>query len=151
MSLLRAAIASEWTAYLPTFNTTNNDASLGNGSLSGRWRRNGDSADISVRLAWGSTTASGTGDFRFSLPIGLRVDPSRTPEGAFPTRLYSSVYLSDASTATNRRAGTIEAVSEFLFAVIPNGAANANATTPFTWTTSDNIQFSVLVPIKEFA
>lgn len=150
MSFTRTAQTSEWASYQPTFNTINNDGSLGNGTLQGKWRRNGNSADVIIRFVWGSTTSGGTGEFRFSIPTNMRIDPSQLPENSFPARVTSSVYLSDAGTATNRRAGTIEAVTNSLVRIIPNGASTTTATSPFTWVSTDNVQMSILIPIIEF-
>ena len=57
-----------WTTYTPVWYTTGSAASIGNGSLVGRYMYMGATVVGEIRLVAGSTTNRGTGTYRFSLP-----------------------------------------------------------------------------------
>lgn len=66
------AVDSPWTAFTPTWTASGGGASVGNGSLIGRWRYTG-RGTIAVRyaLTFGSTTSGGSGEWLFTLPSGI--------------------------------------------------------------------------------
>lgn len=68
---------SGWTTYTPSFNSQNADAALGDGSIEGRFKIDGDTLFYSISLGWGSTTNGGTGFFVFSLPAGVTIDNAK--------------------------------------------------------------------------
>ena len=57
-----------WTVYTPTWYTTGAAASIGNGSLTGRYVTIGATIIGEIRLIFGSTSNRGSGTYRFSLP-----------------------------------------------------------------------------------
>jgi len=57
-----------WSAYTPTWYTTGTAASVGNGTLTGRYQSIGRTIVGEIRLVLGSTSVRGTGTYRFSLP-----------------------------------------------------------------------------------
>lgn len=61
------AIAA-WSTYTPTWYTTGTAASVGNGTLTGRYQSIGRTIVGEIRLVLGSTSVRGTGTYRFSLP-----------------------------------------------------------------------------------
>lgn len=61
------AIAA-WSVYTPVWYTTGAAASIGNGSITGRYAYIGATIIGEVRLIFGSTTNRGSGTYRFSLP-----------------------------------------------------------------------------------
>ena len=63
--------APGWTAYTPTWASSGTAPSLGNGTLTGRYRRaaNSDEVEVEIKLQWGSTTTSGTGFYNWTLPV----------------------------------------------------------------------------------
>lgn len=56
-------------SYTPVFAASGGGASVGNGSLSGRWSRDGTKIHFQIDFFFGSTTAVGTGNFTFTLPV----------------------------------------------------------------------------------
>lgn len=60
-----------WQAYAPGWAATISNPSLGNGTLTGRYRRLGTSLELSIRLVIGSTTTLGAGAWAFGLPGGM--------------------------------------------------------------------------------
>lgn len=74
-----------WTTYTPTWYTSGTSASIGNGSLTGRYSYIGATVIGEVRLIFGSTTNRGSGVYRFSLPA-LGVAENYQPMGQFMVR-----------------------------------------------------------------
>jgi len=58
-------------AYPPQLAASAGTVALGNGSVAGRWSRQGNIVSVSIRLVMGTTTFLGTGSLRLSLPDGL--------------------------------------------------------------------------------
>lgn len=63
-----AGIQAAWEAYTPTWGAPT-PPTLGNGTLTGRYRRVGKTVDYEVSLVAGSTTGGGTGQWSFGLPL----------------------------------------------------------------------------------
>lgn len=63
------AMTGAWTAYTPTWTATGGGASLGNGSLTGRYSGVGKTVHFYISFGIGSTTALGSGRWDFSLPV----------------------------------------------------------------------------------
>jgi hypothetical protein len=61
-------ICGGYKSYTPTVTGSTSNPTLGNGTATGRWRRNGDWVDGYVELTMGSTTSGGVGNIRISLP-----------------------------------------------------------------------------------
>jgi hypothetical protein len=59
---------SAWSTYSPIWYTTGTAASIGNGTLTGRYQNIGATIVGELRLVFGSTTNRGSGTYRFSLP-----------------------------------------------------------------------------------
>lgn len=63
--------APGWTSYSPTWASSGTSPSIGNGTISGRYRRaaNSDLVFVEIRQTWGSTTSNGTGVWNWTLPV----------------------------------------------------------------------------------
>jgi hypothetical protein len=59
----------DWIAYTPTWTASTTNPAIGNGSLTGAYRRIGQQVDFYADLSIGSTTTTGTGIWRISLPV----------------------------------------------------------------------------------
>lgn len=136
---------TDWVSYTPTWT----NLSIGNGTQTFKWRRVGDGIEITGHLQWGSTT-SASGTFYFSLPSGLSVDNTKMKSDSARTGL---AWAFDGGGGTNNRE---------VYRVIQNGTNNRffiagrtdggtsisfDATNPFTWGTSDELDMQLWVPI----
>ncbi|MBX3017986.1 MAG: hypothetical protein KF767_08860 [Bdellovibrionaceae bacterium] len=74
--------ATDWQLYTPTFF----GFTLGNGGLSGKWRRVGDSIEVRIRHIFGSTGTSTGGDFGYGLPSGISIDNAKMLPGGSGAR-----------------------------------------------------------------
>jgi hypothetical protein len=121
-------------AYTPALSSANADASLGDGTLTGYFSRNGRTVKATVRLIFGTTTTFGTGAIRITLPF--------TPSTDIPQQ--GAALLLDAGTqfhvATARTltsgAGRVE--------IYASAASGVTGAVPFTFTTNDEIQFTIV-------
>lgn len=65
------AIVSGWQDYTPTWRVASGTATLGNGSLDGRYQLVGKTCEFAMRFEFGSstTTSVATADWEFDLPV----------------------------------------------------------------------------------
>lgn len=71
---LRRAVGAYWVDYQPLWTATDQAPVIGNGSLRGRLCKVGDLCTVKILLRFGSTSAGGRGDWRFSLPFPAASD-----------------------------------------------------------------------------
>lgn len=119
-----------WTAYTPAWIGTVNPT-LGNGTLTGRYKRIGKTILFRIRVTIGSTTNIGAGAYRFSLPIAQHADYGTwTPLG--------TAYLLDTSAGSNLMRHTVAHATLGCFLTDDAGTQVAS-TVPFTFATGDQI------------
>jgi len=124
-------IFSKPTLYTPTWTSSGTAPALGNGSLTGSYIRNGRTIVVTVELALGSTSTTGTGDWRFALPSTAQ------------TNYLGSAIMSDSG--VNLYVGSAIALQSQTYAVVSANAAGGNvaSTVPFTWGNADSLRFTV--------
>jgi hypothetical protein len=117
-----------WTSYTPTLT----NLTLGNGSVTARYRQIGKIVDVFFLFTLGSTSAVGSGP-QFSLPI----------TGVNDSIIYNA-YFQDAGTNTFLGNLNLQATTATVFCANVAGTypsyAGVSATVPFTWTTNDFIK-----------
>jgi hypothetical protein len=123
-------LTAAWTSFTPTWTATGTAPALGNGTITGRYIHTGKLVIYRARLDMGSTTTYGTGTWNFSIPVAF--DTSGGHVGA--------AYLSDATGQSYPAATAF--FGSILF--ITANAGNVTPTVPFTWTTSDNLSWTVV-------
>jgi hypothetical protein len=119
-----------WTPYTPT----NVNITVGDGTQTARYTRIGDTVHFVYELIWGSSTAFGG-----AIDIGL---PVAAAAALSVTALFSG-YAADANGAANSRtlSGFITSVGAATVRPRGDGAHAITGSVPFTWTTSDVLQF----------
>jgi hypothetical protein len=128
------AYSSEWTSYTPTLGSI----TLGNGSLSCRWRYDDGDVLFEFNFNMGSTSAMGT-DPTFTLPIAMASTSSQIMwsgkiEDSGTTQFAIGFLVNTSTTVVTIRLGNASvAVENFAF---------ITSTSPMTWTTNDNISIS---------
>ena len=117
-----------WTSYTPTLT----NLTLGNGSVTARYRQIGKIVDVFFLFTLGSTSAVGNGP-QFSLPI----------TGVNDSIIYNA-YFQDAGTNTFLGNLHLQTTTATVFCANVAGTypsyAGVSATVPFTWTTNDFIK-----------
>jgi len=126
------AAAGAWTPYTPTLT----NVTLGNGTLTGKYRQVGKTVDFSISLTFGTTTAF-TGSIGFGLPV-TAVDVNWTAAG----------FLFDSSNSEARQGAIVNpstTVALLYAAGMGPGATSSgpvDATNPFTWASPDLVRIS---------
>lgn len=118
-----------WTAYTPTWSGT-----IGNGTLSGKYTQIGKTVIGYLRVVWGSTTSHGTGVQIVGLPVAA----------ALAQQLSFFAQFNDASAGEFKGFTRFNSTSDVV--LLTGGEATVNSivnnTTPFTWTTSDEVRIN---------
>jgi hypothetical protein len=139
-AITQSKINGVYTPYTPTIGAAGGSPGLGNGTLSGKWWREGQTVLFGIRLSFGSTTSFGTGQVTLTLPVAAEAS--------------GSVSLSGSGVGLDASAGTAAfpllltgflLSSSTVFAIWnPAGSSNNVVTSafPFTWTTSDVLDIS---------
>lgn len=125
-----------WTSWTPSWTGSTSNPSLGNGTLNAAYKRadTAKTVTIRLRLAAGSTTSFGSGQWSFSLPSGL---VPVTPQGITGHILDSSSSNRYACTAyvTNTSSGIVERIAV-------NGTLGVSGAIPMTWANNDQLLLS---------
>lgn len=66
---------NDWTSYAPVVSGITG----GSATVTGRWRRVGDSIDLHIKLTNAATAGTGTGLLRFTMPNGVALDTTKYP------------------------------------------------------------------------
>jgi len=124
-----------WQSYTPTWTTSGTAPSLNNGSITGKYKQIGKTVFVRVRLQIGSTTTTGTGNWRITLPVaaadanGVVMPSTYLDNGvAWHTGVVNCEYDGQTSYVVP------------LLGTSPSGAVTATA--PFTWNAGDSLVFN---------
>lgn len=124
-----------WTDYTPTWTTTGTAPSIGNGTLEGRYCRIGNVVFFHIYLDFGSTTSAGTGNWSFALPVSVGSNVNTL----FPVSCYMRDTTGFGWGSTANRAGNTILP---LYIDSSSHLVNVTATSPFTWTTGDDLHIA---------
>ena len=124
-----------WTTYTPTWGVTSGTApAIGNGVLTGGWRRIGSVVEFYITLTAGTTTTYGNNIYTLSLPVA-----------AFDSTYnigYSAAILNDGITWYTNYYGSGVASGfndKFVVYAMSDGSTAWSSTSPFTFGVSDKI------------
>ena len=122
-----------WTSYTPAW-TASSNPSIGNGSLTGGFRRIGNQIDFWIDLVAGSTTTFGSGSWQLSLPVVIS------------TANFNwgyNCWILDTGTAWFRGYvgdGTNALWTDKFEIYNPTFASLVSSTSPMTWTNGDALR-----------
>lgn len=129
------AIGDPWASWAPAWTATTNPV-IGNGSLTAGVSLAGKMVNFWIHLVAGSTTTFGTGGWQFNFPAG-----ESAHRWIFQgVARDASAALSWPIMAERTAAGVL--LVRALPSVAGSSFANVNATSPFTWATSDELFLS---------
>ncbi len=131
-------IGAAWTSYTPTWTASGTAPALGNGTLSGAYKKLGKLLFVRVKWSAGSTTTFGTGQYFFALPAGVT---SAAVEQALSAKGY------DASTGNNYVFSAFLIGSATKIELISNAASSVGQTSPVTWANGDGITITGVVEV----
>lgn len=126
------AMTSGWTSYTPTWTGSTTNPTVGNGTLTGaykRWDAVGHLIVFRIRLVMGSTTGYGSGQWSFALPASPVA--ATAVHGHALDVAPSNTRYALTGVASSTGGGTVERVAV-------NGTTLGIASTvPMTWATGD--------------
>jgi len=129
------ALTSAWTSFTPVFTAVGGSPAVGNGTISGEYRRLGKIVDYRGAFVFGSTSNAGTGEWYMSTPF-----TSNSPD--FVT---GSCFLHDSGTAYYSCTSAMRSAATKLNFIYQ--ATQVAATAPFTWAAGDRIIWNVTFTI----
>lgn len=122
------------TAYTPTWKADSSDPSLGDGTISGVWSRQGKKIRQGVYVTMGSTTTYGTGNWYFQVVYGSAVQ----------MRCVASCFGFDSGTAFRvGMAAITNTSSPKIYMASDGGTNNWASTRPQTWASGDYLFFTI--------
>lgn len=138
-----AATLGAWTDYTPTWTTDTTPPTLGNGTVVGRYKQL-DSKTYAIRInfTFGSTSATGTGTWHFSLPDGLTSIAAVQPLAAHINDADVQHYPAIAYVANDTKITQVvpsDSANPRVVGVIPN--------LPMTWATGDQLDISGIIEV----
>lgn len=125
-----------WTTYTPTWTASVNPV-LGNGTITGRYRKFGRTVHLQIDLTMGSTTTYGTGAWTLSLPVaagastGSRIGVAQALGGS---RFPGQVVVSPGASGTSPFFPASSSVSNL---------SSATSAVPFAWATGNELRITV--------
>jgi hypothetical protein len=124
-----------WTSYNPSWTASGTAPVLGDGQLTGKYKQIGKTVFVRVHLVLGSSTTTGTGNWRFSLPVAAAASDGVV----MPATYLDNTVNWHIGVVTCEYDGSTAYVVP-LKGTSPSGAVNA--TDPFTWGTGDALTFN---------
>lgn len=124
------ALSDDWAVWVPVWSTSGTAPSVGDGTLTGRYKQIGKTVHYNMTLTWGTTTSAGTGTWSFTTPIDVQT--ARLP---LPTMAI------DVSAALGYPcvARTTTASPNILAIYTSTPAVIAGSTVPFVWANTDQL------------
>lgn len=143
------------TAYTPTWTASTTNPTIGNGTLSGFWTRNGDRLIGQIRVAIGSTSTAGSGTYRFALPTGMTIDSAKISlsTGSTISNTIGDGHLYDSGVSSYPIQVNWDATNSVINGSFWGNTASisdlnfVNSGTPFAPTTNDEYILNFSVPI----
>lgn len=123
----------EVSAYTPTWTGSVTNPAIGNGTITGRYRRHGKTVTATINITTGSTTTYGSGFWSFTLPV--TADTTVSPIG--------SAQMLDASTGTVYTGHVIHTTSTTMVVYSHNTTAAVGQATPQTWAVNDTLRLTL--------
>lgn len=135
-------IITAWASYTPTITTSGTNPDVGDGTIAGVWRRIGDSIDITVRIAFGTsgTAFGGAGlEWLISIPAGLTTDDTLIAGVASLAGEFQALDIS--ASPDDYHVGSMLAIADTIRGRITGSPTTPliNSTSPFSWQNSDRL------------
>lgn len=108
-----------WATYTPTWTNGTVNPTVGNATLTGRYRLDGTTMHLQVRFVVGSTSTVGSGTPRLSIPSGV------TPG---PMQQFGVAFWYDASTGIGTRGvSVLDPAATFIYPWLADGTSPGDA------------------------
>ena len=124
----------EWTTWSPTWT----NVTVGNGTVNARYSQMGKTVFVQIQLIFGSTTSI-TGNAIFTLPVTASTAALQTSENAQGWAVLRDATVGNYYGWVNFRSSTTAAFEVGTTNATYLVKSDTSATSPFTWTTSDQM------------
>ena len=138
------APVTDWVSFTPVWTASTTNPTIGNGTLSGKYRRIGDSIEVSIGLSIGTTTSLGSGAWTFAHP-SLVPDLTKI-EQASTLRI---VGVAEGNSGGATQIGSVEASSTGLLirGALNVGAAQWSPVYPAAWVNTNVLTINATYPV----
>lgn len=123
---------SAWTAYTPVWTASSTAPNIGNGTVTGAYKKIGKTVFFRIKVAPGSTTTFGNGNYSLTLPTGLAVADEQVASAIFRDNDVATEYPCVA---------WLQSGTSVLHIVYGAGVKVGNAT-PVTWANGDRLEIT---------
>lgn len=117
------ALVDAWTAYTPTWNGSGSDPVIGDGTITGRYKRIGTSVFFTAQITLGASTTVGTGFYSVGIPIA---SSASTIDTMIPSQFFDVSAVGAAQ--YSQGLGALAAGASNVIRIRLMGENNANAT-----------------------
>lgn len=150
--IARGPLVTDWVSYTPSFIGTSNGVAWTNSTVSGKWRRDGDSIELQLLAEFSGLPAGGTGSFEFELPSGLSIDTSKITSASSARTVVGSSQLYDTSTVFQEGSALYNSANSGGVTAWVHGASNqVGPTIPVTIASGDKLAIMAKVPVSGWA
>lgn len=132
---INTAISTGWTAFTPVFTAASGSPAVGNGTISGAYRRVGKAVENRGQFVFGSTSNAGTGEWYMST--------SHTTDAQ--DAVVGSAFLHDSGTAYYSCICAFRAAATKLNFV--TSATQVSNSAPFTWAAGDRVIWQIVFTV----
>ena len=127
-----------WTTHVPTWGTTGTAPSLGNGTLTARYKMlDANTCLFYLTFIAGSTTTYGTGTWSFGLPVTAVTGNEQILTG----------HILDSGTDSKLAVGRIASGGSTVYQVVPEAGNAVNNGVPQTWAAGDRLELSGIIEV----
>ena len=148
-TVTQGAVISEWQSYTPSWTSTGTAPAIGNGTITGLYRRVGANMEVSITLNSGNSTTYGSGAYRFSIPTGFTFSTSQM--GTLQDPIGNILVSSTATYYT----GTVHYVGTGNLAGLTHSSgSDVGQTVPYTptaATANQRYEIHATFPVSEWA
>lgn len=138
---------SPWTSYTPTWAASGTQPVINTGTLAGKWRRVGDTMELTIFMSVDGATTFGTGNYSFSLPSGYTIDTAKLPGGGDGHEILGTAHALDTGTAIYM-AHVFYLTTSTIRMLQPTTGSAWGQTVPMTWATGDKMFLKFSAPIS---
>jgi hypothetical protein len=138
VTINESRIDTAWTSYTPTWVGTSSNPAIGNGTISGAYKVIGKTCFVRGRIAMGSSTTYGVGDWKIGLPVAAI--------NAYAIQIPASLLDSGNGWYTGLMNGSRGLSTTYSEIQVNESSANTavgiSSIFPFTWGSSDELSFN---------
>jgi hypothetical protein len=142
-------VVTDWVSYTPTLKGTGSDPTLGStGTITGRWRRVGDSVELyCIAAPSGTGITTGSGTYYFTLPSGMTIDSSKSAGFSPVNPIGVGNVLNSGVAGYNAQAVIVNSTG---IGLVTEGATYVSQTFPASnwFSSTDSLEIYCKVPIQ---